>query len=143
MESLQYMAFGGWLLSRSILFPKFLPIAAPISTSSLLVAECYSIACIQHVLFVLFSCDPPLVSFHLLVVVGISAAMTTCGRVLFAHPFSVLPGFIPRRVIAGSCGHPTSKLLCVCGVVHSHLQPRRVPIYPWRPWQHLFAFLFY
>lgn len=59
------MVFCGFLLSLSVMFPRFIYVVAGVSTSFLFMAEEYSIIWIDHVFLIYSSWDGHLSCFYL------------------------------------------------------------------------------
>ena len=93
----------GWLLSLSILFPRFIHVVVCLSTSFLFIAECYSIIWICHLLLIHLSIDGYLSCFHVLVTMN-SAAINTSAWVLawsyFYFSFILLLTFLGVQLLA-------------------------------------------
>ena len=124
------MAFCIWLLSLSIMFPRFIHIVAGTDTLFLLMAECYSIERICDILFLPFF---HWWTFGLFLLFGY---LWTCVyNNLFESLLSVLLRNVSRNGIARSYRNSVFNFLrdcqiifqCSCTISYSHHQWMRVP----------------
>lgn len=143
---IQYITFCASLLVLTMMFSRFIDVAACVSSSFLFMAA-YPIGCIYHSLFIPWSADRHLDCFYLLLVVN-SAPMNIREHVFVWVPLFSSFGYTIKSGISVSFAKSmftfwgkSSCFYSSCIILHSHKQCRRRP-FSLYPYQHLFFFSF-